>query len=265
MDGGCSIKLNSPFSLGALACLAGAIAQWGPFSLREATRASWAELRPSDSERERPGGQDPEVPVRRTRRPTVTPSQRRLGVNGTMTPLNLETGSDPSDRIQAAGRSLAGQVRFLSYATVRLHERLRVPGHRSGQVRYITQVRSGQVRYITQARPKSEATRVTRHCGSFGCPGLRGIDGLVSSSSRIDRCVVSVYFAESKFKTLAPSLTRRRSRKLEPTQLKPAQPPTASHCHLPQPASASHSFPLPPPTASSHLGPHSSPERPSRG
>ena len=39
------------------------------------------------------------------------------------------------------------------------------------------------------------------------------------------------------------------SRKLEPTQA----------------SSASHSFPLPPPTASSHLGPHSSPERPSRG
>ena len=84
--------------------------------------------------------------------------------------------------------------------------------------------------------------------------------------------VVSVYFAESKIKTLAPSLTRRRSRKLEPTQLKPAQPPTASHCHLPQPAGgagAVHCFPLPscpaarrqgtPPTASSHLGPHSSP------
>ena len=126
-DGGCSIKLNSPFSLGA--CLAGAIARCGPFSLREAPRASWAELRPSDSVRESLGGQDPEVLVRRTRRPTITSSQRRLGVNGTMTPLNLEMGSDPSDRIQAAGRSLAGQVRFLSYATVRLHERLRVPGH----------------------------------------------------------------------------------------------------------------------------------------
>ena len=49
--------------------------------------------------------------------------------------------------------------------------------------------------------------------------------------------VVSVYFAESKIKTLAPSLTRRGSRKLEPTQA----------------SSASHSFPLPSPTSSLSL------------
>ena len=47
------------------------------------------------------------------------------------------------------------------------------------------------------------------------------------------RVVVSVYFAESKIKTLAPSLTRDRE---SSSPLKPAQPPTASHCHLPQPA-----------------------------
>ena len=93
---------------------------------------------------------------------------------------------------------------------------------------------------LTKARSTIESYFDATDQASVQSNELR-IDGKFSESSDWNhvkqRFVVSVYFAESKIKTLAPSLTRRGSRKLEPTQA----------------SSASHSFPLPSPTSSLSL------------